>query len=473
MILSRTRQLSTVGALIATFAFSSITSAGPAEPAAKPAAQPVAPGEIRSHAAEALGVSLEIKSFTLANGLAVYVVEDNSSPMFALHIAYDVGSRDEVEGRTGFAHLFEHMMFKGSANVPDGGHFEYVLGAGGQMNAFTTPDVTQYFNILPSHYLDRILWLEADRMRSLDITDQTFENQRQAVKEEKAMRVDNVPYAKALVEFFAEAWKGTGYGHTTIGSDQDLDAATTADVQAFFDTYYVPNNAVMVIVGDVSIEELKPKVEKYFAEIPRGAEREPFEPISHEQAKLEQRIEDPMAQQPLYMIGWKTVPETHADRHAVELLMNILLRGDSSRITKILKDEKKLVVASLPLPSMLSGGRDAGSALAAFIPVQGAGLDDIKKVIVDEIQEVVKKGIAKKELEKATNQLTVDTISSLATNNGRAMLIAQGVIAHRDPTYVLSDLQKYQAVTVRDIKRVAAKYLTDKWLVLEIVPPSK
>jgi zinc protease len=471
MIAARTRLLAPVGALLAALAVPVVGAAGPAQPAET--AKPVAPGEIQTHKAEALGVTLEIKSFTLANGLSVYVVEDSSSPMFALHVAYDVGSRDEVEGRTGFAHLFEHMMFKGSENVPDGGHFEYVLGAGGQMNAFTTPDVTQYFNILPSHYLDRILWLEADRMRSLDITDETFENQRQAVKEEKAMRIDNVPYAKALTEFFAEAWKGTGYGHTTIGTDEDLDAATTADVQAFFDTYYVPNNAVMVIVGDVNTDEVKSKVEKYFGEIPRGAERDPFEAIPHEQAKFERRVEDPMAQQPLYMIGWKTVPEKHPDRHAVELLMNVLLRGDSSRITRILKDEKKLVVASLPLPSMLSGGRDAGSALAAFIPVQGASFDDIKKVIVDEIAEVVKKGISTKELEKATNQLTVDTIGSLATNNGRAMMIAQGVIAQGDPTYVLTDLQKMQAVTVRDIKRVAAKYLTDKWLVLEIVPPTK
>jgi zinc protease len=472
MFRPRMRQLSSIGALVATLALTTVSGAAAPEPT-KSAAAPVAPGEIQTREASALGVSLQVKSFTLDNGLQVYVVEDHSSPMFALHIAYDVGSRDEVEGRTGFAHLFEHMMFKGSANVPDGGHFEYVLGAGGQMNAFTTPDVTQYFNILPSHYLDRILWLEADRMRSLDVTDVTFENQRQAVKEEKAMRVDNVPYAKALLEFFAEAWKGTGYGHTTIGSDADLDAATTADVKAFFDTYYVPNNAVMVIVGDVTVDEVKSKVTTYFGDIPRGTDRTKFEPIPHEQEKFERRIEDPMAQQPLYMIGWKTVPENHADRHAVELLMNILLRGDSSRITKILKDDKKLVVASLPLPSMLSGGRDAGSALAAFIPVQGASFDDIKKVILDEIDQVVKKGIAKKELEKSTNQLTVDTISSLATNNGRAMMIAQGVVAHGDRTYVLTDLQKYQAVTPRDIKRVAAEYLTDKWLVLEIVPPSK
>ena len=184
MFRPRMRQLSfslSLGALVATFCIANVGTAGPA-PAEKTPTGPVAPGEIRSHKAEALGVSLDIKTFTLENGLSVHVVEDHSSPMFALHIAYDVGSRDEVKGRTGFAHLFEHMMFKGSANVPDGGHFEYVLGAGGQMNAFTTPDVTQYFNILPSHYLDRILWLEADRMRSLEVTDETFENQRQAVK---------------------------------------------------------------------------------------------------------------------------------------------------------------------------------------------------------------------------------------------------------------------------------------------------
>jgi len=411
-----------------------------------------------------------VKSFALQNGLRVFVLEDHTVPTLSLQMIYNVGSRDEEQGRTGFAHFFEHMMFKGSENVADGGHFKYVLGTGGQMNAFTSNDFTLYFDVLPSQYLDLGLWLESDRLRSLAITDENFENQRKAVQEEKAMRVDNVPYARAVLDFFADAWKGTGYGHHAIGSDADLQAAKTADVKAFFDKYYVPNNAVMVLVGDVDFAEVQTKVEKYFGSIPRGTDRTPFGAVDHTQTKIEKRIEDKLAQQPLYIIGWKTVPENHPDRHAVELLMNILLRGDSSRITKILKDEKKLVVASVPLPSIAGGGRDAGAAFAAFIPVKSAGFESIKQVVKAEIDTLKKRGISSKDLKKAINQVTVDTVQQLSTNNGRATQIGVGALFHGDPTWVLTDLQGYRAVKQSDIKRVANKYLTDQWMVVEVVP---
>jgi zinc protease len=265
-------------------------------------------------------------------------------------------------------------------------------------------------------------------------------------------------------------WKGSGYGHMTIGSQKDLEAASTTEVKAFFDRHYVPNNAVMVIVGDVDAEQVKEKVERYFGDIPRGPEREKVEPVDHTQILLEKRYEDQHAQQPLYLLGWKTVPETHPDRHAVELLMTVLLGGESSRITRILQDEKKLVVASVPLPSTAGGGKDAGAALGAFIPVQGAKLDDIKQVVLEEVERVRKRGISKRELEKATNQVTVETISQLGTNSGRAWLIATGAQQYGDPTYVLEELETYQKVTLRDVKRVANAYLTDKWIVVEIVP---
>jgi len=261
---------------------------------AAPEAKPLAPGEVGSHTGKipGLGVTMDVKSFALQNGLRVFVLEDHTVPTLSLQMIYNVGSRDEEQGRTGFAHFFEHMMFKGSENVADGGHFKYVLGTGGQMNAFTSNDFTLYFDVLPSQYLDLGLWLESDRLRSLAITDENFENQRKAVQEEKAMRVDNVPYARAVLDFFADAWKGTGYGHHAIGSDADLQAAKTADVKAFFDKYYVPNNAVMVLVGDVDFAEVQTKVEKYFGSIPRGTDRTPFGAVDHTQTKIEKRIED-------------------------------------------------------------------------------------------------------------------------------------------------------------------------------------
>lgn len=417
-----------------------------------------------------LGIEMKIRHFTLGNGLRVYVLEDHSTPMFSMHLAYHVGSRDEKPGRTGFAHLFEHMMFKGSENVPEGGHFKYIEQAGGTVNAFTTADVTQYHQTVPSHYLDMVLWLEADRLRSLEVTDDNFENQRQAVKEEKAMRYDNRPYLMALRTFFAEAWEGTGYGHPTIGSEADLSAATTDDVQLFFNAYYSPSNAVMTIVGDVDYEEVERKVDQYFGELEPGSERAPRPAIDHSVSRpFARTVEDGLAKQPLYLIGWKTVPRRDADYYAVRILMNVLLRGDSSRITRLLKDERRLVVASIPTDSM-GGGIDAGMSVGAFVPMPGAEFGDIKAVVRTEIAKVKNRGVTSKELQKAVNQLVVDVVSDLATNNGRAREIAQGALFYDDPLHALAELERYRRVSAADIKRVANRYLTDDWLTLEIVP---
>ncbi|MEM9453347.1 MAG: pitrilysin family protein [Myxococcota bacterium] len=417
-----------------------------------------------------LGIEMKVRHFTLGNGLRVYLLQDRSTPTFSMHIAYHVGSRDEQRGRTGFAHLFEHMMFKGSENVPEGGHFKYILGAGGTLNAFTTADVTQYHQTVPSHYLDMVLWLESDRLRSLAVTEENFENQREAVKEEKAMRYGNRPYLMALQQFFAEVWSGTGYGHMTIGSDEDLTAASTADVQRFFDTYYVPNNAVMAVVGDIEYDELKREVDRYFGDLAKGPDRPPRPSIDHSMSQpLSRTIEDPLARQPLYVIGWKTVPKRHRDYQAVRILMNVLLRGDSSRITRLLKDERRMVVASISTDSM-GGGIDASVSAGAFVPTPGGNFESIQEVVRDEVAKVKRRGISSKELQKAKNQLTVDAVADLATNDGRARDIAQGALFYDDPVHALTALEKYRSVTSKDIKRVANKYLTDRWLTLEIVP---
>ncbi len=446
----------------------SVGLAAPANAEAPKATTAAAPSGTVKTTGSALGVELTVESFTLDNGLRVYVVEDHSVPAFSMHTAFEVGSQDEEDGRSGFAHLFEHMMFKGSENVPDGGYFKNVLGVGGVMNAFTSADVTQYFAVLPSHYLDMILWLESDRLRSLVITDENFENQRSAVKEERAMRYENQPYAQALAQFRTSLWEGTGYGHTTIGSQADLTAAGTADVQAFFDKYYVPNNAVITIVGDVEVATVKAKIEKFYGDIPKGEARADRKNADHTQKKVVERTEDPHAQQPLYVVGWKTIPYDHPDRPALELLMSMLLRGESARITKVLTDDKKMVVAALPMRT--AGGRNAGSEMAGFIPLPGNAFADIQAVVREEIEKVKKRGVSSRDLTKAKNRATVNTVGALATNNGRAFQIVQGALFHDDPLFVLRDLELTQAVTSKDIKRVANTYLGDDWFTLEIVP---
>ncbi|HFE44136.1 MAG TPA: insulinase family protein, partial [Nannocystis exedens] len=433
----------------------------------------VAPGFATASAKasqDELSFELPIQSFTLANGLRVYVVEDHSTPAFNLTLHYDVGARDEEQGRTGFAHLFEHMMFEGSANVPPMGYLTYIQRVGGNNNAGTSWDSTIYYDNLPSQYLDLGLWMESDRLRSLEITDENFENQRKNVKEEKAMRMDNVPYAGAFMNFLSTAWAGSGYDHPPIGSIEDLNAATTADVKAFFDRYYTPNNVVVVLVGDVDFNTVKGKIEGYFGDIPRGPERAPSPPTKIDTSKpLNVVTPDPLAKQALYAIGWHTVGETHPDRYALDLLGNILLVGDSARIPKILTDEKKLVA--------FTGGshfslHETGLVFMQAMPLPSTKFDDIKQVVRDEVAKVQKRGITKKELQKAINTQLMGTVSTLATNQGRAGAIASGVINHNDPKYVLTELQKYQEVTPKDIKRVAKQYLGPNWLTLEIQPGS-
>jgi len=414
------------------------------------------------------GFDMPLQSFDLANGMRVFVVEDHSTPAFNMTLLYDVGSRDEVAGRTGFAHLFEHMMFEGSKNVPPMGHLTFVQRVGGNNNAGTSYDMTVYYENLPSQYLELGLWLEADRLRSLEITDANFENQRKAVKEEKSMRMDNVPYSAAIQNWLSDAWKGTGYGHSVIGSLEDLDAAKTSDVQEFFNKYYSPNNAVLVFVGDVDFADLKGKVEKYFGDIKRGPERIPTPAGTIDKSKpFERTVEDPLAQQALYLLGWHTVGQTHPDRYALDLLGNILLVGESARIPKILQDEKKLVA--------FAGGahfsqRDAGLVFVQAMPLASTKFDQIKQVIRDEVAKMQKSGISARELQKAINSEVMSTVSTLATNQGRATSIATGALFHNEPKRVLTDLQKYQEVTPADIKRVANEYLGPNWLTLEIKP---
>lgn len=432
---------------------------------AKAAAKPV---KGKKSAKGALSFELPIQEFTLANGLRVYVVEDHSTPSFNMTLMYDVGSRSEVPGKTGFAHLFEHMMFEGSKNVPPMGHLTYVRRVGGNNNAGTSFDTTTYYNNLPSQHLDLGLWLESDRLRSLEITAENFENQRNAVKEEKAMRTDNVPYAAAISDWLSEAWAGSGYDHAPIGSLDDLNSVEVDYVQQFFDMYYSPDNAVLVFVGDVEFADLKGRVEKYFGDIPKGPERPAPRQVNIDVKKpLKKVVQDPLAQQALLLYGWHTVGQKHPDRPALDLLGNILLVGESARIPKILNDEKKLVA--------FSGGthfalQDAGFVFMQALPLPTTKREDLEQVLADEVAKIQKKGISKKELQKAINRQLMNTVATLATNQGRASAIAQGALFHNDPKFVLTELERYAAVTPKDIKRVATQYLNDNLISLEIQP---
>jgi zinc protease len=422
---------------------------------------------------EPLKISLDIQDFTLDNGLRVYVVEDHSTPAFNISIIYDVGSRHEVAGRTGFAHFFEHMMFQGSKNLADNMIGEYTERAGGNINAGTSFDQTLYYHNIPSQYLDMVLWGEADRLQYLEITQDAFEVQRSAVKSEKD-RSENQPFFKAFEQMISEVFESTPYAHMPIGSLEDLEAAQAKDAEDFFKTYYVPNNAVMVIVGDVEFATVKDRVTHYFGGIAKG-ETPPTAPASKmiRGRKIEKQVPDDKAQQTQWVWAWPTVGDDHADRWAIDLLGNILFGGESARIPKLLTDEKKWTAGA-------GGGhifafRDAGGMILFGVPTEEGEkhLDDVKKLVLAELEKVAKQGISTSELDKAINQQLMGTVSTLATNAGRAGAIAVGALFYGDPKRVLTDLDRYRAVKAKDIQRVAAEYLTANWVFYELVPANK
>ncbi|MFV8751232.1 M16 family metallopeptidase [Nannocystaceae bacterium ST9] len=417
-----------------------------------------------------LTFDLDVKEFTLDNGLRVYVVEDHSTPAFTINITYDVGSVDEVPGRTGFAHFFEHMMFQGSKNLPDNAIGEYTERAGGYINAGTSFDTTAYFHVIPSQYLDMVLWGEADRLANLEITDEAFEVQRNAVKSEKD-RGDNQPFAKAIEQMIAELFEKTPYSHLPIGSLEDLDAAKAKDAEDFFKIYYRPNNAVMVIVGDVEFDHVKERVEHYFGGIAKGDPKPPApkgEVIRGR--KIEKKVTDDKAQQTQWLWAWPTVGDDHPDRPAVDLLGNILFGGASARIPKLFTDEKQWT-------AFAGGGhlfafRDSGAMLFFGVPKPEGekNLEEAKKLLEAELTKIAKKGIDAKELEKAINMKLMESVSTLATNSGRANAIAAGALWYGDSKRMLSDLDRYRTVTTKDIKRVAELYLNGNWVFYELVP---
>jgi zinc protease len=414
-------------------------------------------------------VAFDVQDFTLDNGLRVYVVEDHSTPAFNITLAYDVGSRDEVAGRTGFAHFFEHMMFQGSKNLGPMVIGDYTNAAGGSYNASTGYDVTLYYHNLPSNYLDMVLWGESDRLRSLDINDNTFDTQRKAVISEKNMRIDNVPYMTGMqYGFLADVFAGTPYAHPVIGSLEDLNAAKTADVQEFFKLYYAPNNCVMVIVGDVTLAQVQEKVKHYFGDIPKGNAKPPVADVQQNRSnKVEKKIGDKLAPQPLLLFGWPTVPESHPDRPALELLGQIMASGESSRLVRSLKDEKKLAVE-------IGGGHQAmnkaGYLGLQVLPAPGVSADAVKAALAAELAKIIKRGVNATELKVALARQTMFAVSALATNSGRAGAIATGALFYNDPRYVTSDLARLQSVKAADILRVAKTYLGGSWIYYEIGP---
>ena len=413
---------------------------------------------------------LPIRRERLDNGLRVVLSSDRTVPTVAVAVYYDVGSRNEVRGRSGFAHLFEHMMFQGSANVAKGEHFSLVMNRGGSMNGTTNHDRTNYFETLPSNELALGLWLEADRMRSLAVTEENFENQRQVVMEEYRQSYRNQPYAMSSLRInelaYGDYWP---YAHSTIGDVRDLETAPLSAVQQFFDTYYRPNNAVISISGDFDPDEAMEMVRRYFGAIPQQPVR-PYEPaeLPPQTSERTETMQDPLAERPAFHIAWHIPTSREPDHYALEMMGLVLGDGDSSRLYQELVKERELC------QEIYVGTDDRrGPDLFSVWAIMSAGHtgNEARERIYAQIEGLARRGVTERELEKARNRVRSLFIFGLQSNLQRSQRLAEYELYYGNAETIREELNRYNAVTNDDIRRVAGQYFAaTNRTVLDVVP---
>jgi predicted Zn-dependent peptidase len=428
--------------------------------------------------AGAQAARLTIDKSTLPNGLRLQLLEDHSTQVVAVSLWFDVGARDELKGKTGFAHLFEHMMFQGSANVKKAEHAQLIERAGGRDNANTQYDITRYYEEIPSNRVNLALWLEAERLRSLNVNAENLKNQIEAVKEERRLRVDNQPYGKAVWEASLPLFDGAScfaYAHSLIGSMDDLNASSVADVKSFFDRYYAPNNVVLTIAGDIKPVEIKKLVDAYFGSIPR----QPAQPkVTCDQkfnlGPMRTRVTDDKATLPAVMALYRVPASGHADYPALDLLNSILGAGESSRFNKVLARDRKLALGQQLVLNLFGPRRGPGMFLALAIANQGVNPDSLEAGMTAEIARVGRDGVTEQELTKARNQYRAAKVNERQTSFEMTEAIQYATFYLGSADAINTDLARYAKVTVADIKRVAATYLIPaNSLIVTIVPEAK
>jgi zinc protease len=412
-------------------------------------------------------------TFSLANGLRVITSQDHSTPIVAVDIWYNVGSRNERPGRSGFAHLFEHMMFQGSAHVKKSEQFQLVQRAGGQLNGSTQEDRTNYWEVLPSNRLNLALWLEADRMRSLAITDSNFHNQRETVKEERRLRVDNQPYGKAFTDGLTLPFDSStcfAYAHSVIGDMADLNAAQLGDVQAFFDMYYAPNNATLTVVGDFDPADLHRLVTTYFGSIPAHPAPPPVTcRYQLSPGTVRREYTDDHANLPAVLRLYRIPPHDDADTPALELMNVILGQGESSRLNVAIVRRDK---AALFAGSQITGSRRGpGTTFVAGIANQGVDVDHLDSLLAAQVDTIRMNGVTPDELTKAKNTFRARFIENRETILSKAEELQHYAMFHPSLAEINTDLEHFMAVTNEDIRRVANTYLDPANAVILIVKP--
>ena len=405
------------------------------------------------------GYTVDFKEFRLQNGLRVLLAEDHSAPTYSICVTYNVGSRDERPGRTGFAHLFEHMLFQGSENVGKGEHFILVQNNGGSANGTTNIDRTNYFETLPANQLELGIFLEADRMRAPAITQANFDNQRLTVQEERRQSYDNRPYGKTYEAVIGLAYDNFGYKHSTIGSMEDLNAATIGDAEAFFKTYYAPNNAVLALVGDFKTDMALGLVKKYFERIP--AQAAPSAPdMSEPEQKGERRkvIDDSFAQTAKLDIVYKIPPGNTPDWYALDFLGHVLSDGVSSRLYQKLVKEKEIALSVYADPS-----EQRGPSLFWFSVMArpNTDLSELEKLIYEEIARLQNEPVSHGEIEKVQMQLRRQRATQLYSTRSRANALGHFAVYYNQPELINTVWDKYEQVTQTDLQQVARTYFKE------------
>ena len=415
---------------------------------------------------------LNFKHITLPNGLQVYTVEDHKSPTVAVQVWYHVGSKDDPTGRSGFAHLFEHMMFKGNEHLTADAFDDLTENIGGENNAFTEDDVTVYHEVVPSNYLDPILWAEAERMSALALNDQNFASERDVVKEEYRQRILANPYGEFFLDIDRKSFAVHPYKRPGIGSIAELDASKLPEVRAFHSTFYRPDNATLVVVGDFKQEELDGWINKYF-----GAVSKPSEKIPRVMVKEPPRREDKLertysakAPLPAIAITYLAPSVQHKDGPALSLAEEIMSGGSSSRLYQAMVYEQQ-VAQSISCSADLH--EDLGLLVFRASLASGKPVEIAKKSLTDQIEKVVKNGVTEAELAKAKNRLLTAKLMERETSNGKASALGEAAVVYGDPNRVNTDLAMVQAVTPAQVKEVLNKYITGKKkVVIEYLPES-
>jgi len=413
---------------------------------------------------------VSFEEYKLDNGMHVILHQDNGAPVVTTSVMYHVGAKDEEPTKTGFAHFFEHLLFEGTENIERGDWFKIVSSNGGQNNANTTQDRTYYYEVFPSNNLELGLWMESERLLHPIINQIGVDTQKEVVQEEKRLRVDNSPYGHFIEQVFVNLFEKHPYRWQTIGSLEHLASATLDDFKRFNEKYYVPNNAVLVVAGDIDIPNTKKMIQEYFGPIPRGGEIERVNvkeaPITSERRA---KYNDPNIQIPAVFLGYRTPGQTERDAYVLEMISSVLSDGNSSRLYKKLVDDQK---QALQVFAFNFGLEDYGTYLVGGLPLGENTLDDLVTEIDEEIERLQNELISEKDYQKLQNKFENRFVNSNSSIQGIANSLARNYMLYNGNTNLINtEIDIYRSITREEIQSVAKKYLNkNQRLILEYLP---